>query len=43
MHRGVPVHLAEERPADRASILIDHADPRHPVVVRGLPTPSAGR
>jgi uridine kinase len=31
------IYLAEQRPAERADILIDHADPARPVLVRGLP------
>jgi uridine kinase len=31
------LYLAEERPRDRASIVLDHADPLDPTPVRGLP------
>jgi len=30
------IYVEEERPADRATILVDHRDPRAPVVLRGL-------
>ena len=30
------LYVAEERPIERASIVLDHTDPLHPVVVRGL-------
>lgn len=29
------IYRAEERPVERASILIDHTDPRHPEILRG--------
>jgi uridine kinase len=31
------IYRAEQRPADRAGIVIDHADPARPALVRGLP------
>jgi len=30
------IYVAEERPNERASILLDHTDPLHPVMLRGL-------
>ena len=35
------IYLAEERPLERAGIVIDHTDPLHPAVLRGLGGASA--
>jgi uridine kinase len=36
------IYVAEERPSDRASILLDHTDPLDPAVIRGLDGTAAG-